>query len=174
MVNTVLGMGNIIQLEKLSYRAWQRRFGKSVGFRAPGTFVAILRRKAESAGIVINEFPVRNKLSQTCHCGVVQKKTLSQRWHVCKECGISAQRDLYSAFLAMNVDGETLDISQARKTWAGAEPLLDRAMSSCNETVKGRLRFASFGFGRRQNGSYGKERSIHDEAKDVVPHRESL
>jgi hypothetical protein len=49
MVHRVLGMGAVIQTEKLSYRALQQRFGRSVGMRAPGAFVAHLKRKAESA-----------------------------------------------------------------------------------------------------------------------------
>lgn len=168
MVNRVLAMGKFINLEKLSYRAWQRMFGKSVGFRAPGLFVSILRRKAESAGGAVNEFPVRNKLSQTCHqCGDVEKKALSKRWHHCA-CGIHAQRDLYSAFLAMNVVGDDLDMRQAHKTWPGAEPLLCHAMSRCNKTVIGKVRFASFGLNRSRNGLHGKEGSMQDEAKDVV------
>jgi len=168
LVNRVLAMGNIINLEKLSYRAWQRMFGKSVGFRAPGMFVSMLRRKAESAGGVVNELPVRNRLSQTCHqCGSVEKKALSKRWHHC-DCGIHAQRDLYSAFLAMNVVGDDLDMRQAQKAWPGAEPLLCHAMSRCNETVIGKVRFASFGLNRSRNGSHGEEGSMQDEAEDVV------
>jgi len=99
LVNRVLGMGDTIKLEKVSYRAFQRRFGRSVGMRAPGMFVERLKRKAESAGATVVEFPTHTtRLSQTCHnCGRVVKKPLWQRWHVC-ECGIVAQRDLYSAF----------------------------------------------------------------------------
>jgi len=168
LVNRVLAMGNTINLEKLSYRAWQRNFGKSVGFRAPGMFVSILRRKAESAGGTVNEFPVQNRLSQTCHnCGEVKKKPLSQRWHSCS-CGIHAQRDLYSAYLAAHVGGYGLDIRQAQSAWPGAEPLLRHAVSRCNQTVIGKVRFASFGLNRSQNGSHGKERSAHDEAGNAV------
>jgi transposase len=168
LVNRVLAMGNSINLEKLSYRAWQRMFGKSAGFRAPGLFVSILRRKAESAGGAVNEFPVRNRLSQTCHqCGTIEKKALSKRWHHC-DCGVHAQRDLYSAFLAMNVVGDDLDVRQAQKVWPGAEPLLCHAMSRCNETAIGKVRFASFGLDRSRNGSHGEEGSMQDKAKDVV------
>jgi transposase len=168
MVNRVLAMGKFINLEKLSYRAWQRMFGKSVGFRAPGMFVSILRRKAESAGGVVNEFPVRNRLSQICHqCGTVEKKTLSKRWHHC-DCGINVQRDLYSAFLAMNVVGDDLDMCQAKSAWPDAEPLLYRAVSRCDQTMIGEARLASFGLNRSRNGSHGEGRSALDKAKDVV------
>ncbi|GHO45932.1 hypothetical protein KSX_40950 [Ktedonospora formicarum] len=42
-VHEVLALGNTIILEKISYKAWQRQFGTSVGLRAPGMFVAWLR-----------------------------------------------------------------------------------------------------------------------------------
>ena len=61
LANHVFSLGNPVKLEKLSYRAFQRRFGKSVGMRAPGEFVEILRRKAASAGdLKIREFPTRS------------------------------------------------------------------------------------------------------------------
>ena len=156
LANRILREARTINTEKLSYRAWHCIFGKSVGFRAPGMFVQMLRRKAESAGGVVNEFPTGNRLSQTCHCGSVKKKPLSQRWHTC-ECGVSAQRDLYSAFLAMHVAGENLDTCRAEKAWPGAEPLLDLAVSRYKQTAKdtasGRV---SFGYGRSQSRSPGK------------------
>jgi len=48
LCNRVLSMGNIIKTEKISYRAWQRSFGRSVAKRAPGLFISLLRRKAEN------------------------------------------------------------------------------------------------------------------------------
>ena len=39
LVNHNFSMGNEVKLEKLSYRAFQKMFGKSVGMRAPGLFV---------------------------------------------------------------------------------------------------------------------------------------
>ena len=138
LANQILSLGTTINTEKLSHKGWQKGlFGKSVGSRAPGTFVETLRRKAESAGGAVNEFPARNKLSQTCHCGQIHKKELSERWHM-RERGAYAQRDLYSAFLAMNAAGNELDICQARKAWPGAEPLPRDAMSSRNRRVSAR------------------------------------
>ncbi|XWK85928.1 MAG: transposase [Phormidium sp.] len=54
LVNEILSLGNIIKLENLSYKAFQKLFGKSVGKRAPGEFVSHLKRKAESAGCDLN------------------------------------------------------------------------------------------------------------------------
>lgn len=106
-------------LEKLSYRSFQRNFGRSVGMRAPGMFVEELKRKAENAGGSVCEFSTATtKLSQTCHCGKVQKKRLSVRWHRC-ECGICVQRDLYSAYLARFVREGRLNAADATKHWQG-------------------------------------------------------
>lgn len=153
MVNQILRMGHVVQLEKLSYRAFQRRYGKSVAMRAPGMFVEQLRRKAESAGVSVNEFPTyTTKLSQTCHnCGTVKKKPLSQRWHKC-ECGIEAQRDLYSAFLAMCVDDKTLNVDYASQAWSGVDMLLRAALSKIQTARDGHLP-GSFGLGQSQSRS---------------------
>jgi hypothetical protein len=172
MANRILAEGKNINTEKISYKGWQKVFGKSVSFRAPGMFVSMLRRKAEIAGGSVNEFPLRNRLSQTCHnCGTIKKKSLSQRWHDCS-CGVLGQRDLYSAFLAFCVVGNDLDLSQALKAWPGAEPLLRQAMSRCEKTMNGKLRFASFGLNRSQNGSLDEERVALNDSKDVVTSRE--
>ena len=172
MVNRVLRMGDTIQLEKLCYRAFQRRFGRSVGMRAPGTFVAHLKRKAESAGAEVVEFPTRTtRLSQICHnCGTVEQKPLSQRWHVC-DCGTVAQRDLYSAFLATCVEGERLDAGRAQQAWPGADLLLQAALSHIKQPANGRQLPSSFGLlaGQRQSRSPVIASVNAVEAQDVVP-----
>jgi transposase len=107
LVNVILRTGNVFKLEKLSYRAFQKLYGSSVGKRAPGMFVSHLKSKAERAGGQVIEIPTYStKLSQTCQCGRVKKKTLKERVHQC-ECGITAQRDLYSAFLAKHIEPDT-------------------------------------------------------------------
>ena len=140
MVNETLRMGNVFKFEKLSYRALQRMFGKSVNIRAPGMFFQELARKAESAGGEVLEFPTRLKvkgtetcvgLSSYCVCGEHRKKPLSERWHICS-CGVRCQRDLYSAYLACFVKqiGQNdfeLDAGTAARQWPGAEPLLQAA-----------------------------------------------
>jgi putative transposase len=169
LVNRVLRMGNVIKTERLSYRAFQRMFGRSVGMRAPGMFVAHLRRKAESANAAVHEFPTRTtRLSQVCHeCGKVEKKPLSQRWHAC-DCGVKAQRDLYSAFLARCVEGERLNAGQARAAWPGVDALLQAALSDI-QPASGRPLPSSFGLGRRQSGSPVQARVNASETQDVVP-----
>jgi putative transposase len=137
MVNRVLRMGQEIQLEKISYRTWQKMFGRSVARQAPGLFVSLLKRKAASAGVLVQELSTQKlKLSQVCHaCGAVKKKPLSQRWHNC-ECGIVAQRDLYSAFLAVCVEDNRLNVDYANTVWSGVETLLRVALSGQRELAK--------------------------------------
>lgn len=133
LVNDLLRRGNLFYLEDVSYRAFQKSFGSSVGFRAPGLFVSKLRWKATAAGGGVVEFPtVGTALSQRCHCGRKEKKGRSVRWHRC-ECGATAQRDLYSAFLARHVglDGGgnwRLDCLSASEEWPRMKLLLDEAV----------------------------------------------
>jgi putative transposase len=103
-------------------------FGKSVGFRGPGTFVALLRRKAANAGAEVDEFSTHTtQLSQACLCGAIEKKPLSLRWHVC-DCGVGPiQRDLFSAWLARYVVNQKLDAGCAQSAWPGADLLLRAA-----------------------------------------------
>jgi transposase len=166
LANELLTLGKSFQTEKLSYRSWQKTFGKSVGNRAPGMFVGMLRRKAASAGGALVEFPTRStKLSRTCHCGKEKKKTLSERWHDC-ECGVSAQRDLYSAFLARFVEGKTLNASQAASAWPGAKPLLRMAFEESSQRARGRKLPSSFGSPpRSQSPSSEKGRASYDGGK---------
>jgi len=147
LANKIIKLGNIIKTEKLSYKSFQKRYGKSIGFRAPGLFLQILNRKAENAGGFIEEINTKSTcLSQICHnCLKKEKKLLSQRWHKCN-CGIKAvQRDLYSAYLARHVMENKLDINQCKKDWSSASLLLEQAMSNLKKTTIGKQKLASFG-----------------------------
>jgi putative transposase len=137
LVQRILAQGNVIKLEKLSYLAFQKMYGRSVAFRAPGLFVSQLRRKAANAGAEMNEFKTTTtRLSQTCLCGAVEKKPLSLRWHVC-ECGVGpVQRDLFSAWLACFVRDNRLDAGQAQAAWPGEDERL-RAASSAIQPAMG-------------------------------------
>jgi hypothetical protein len=106
LVHEIIRTGSDIHIEKISYKGWQKKFGKSVGLRAPGMLVDHLRRTVAKTGGTLTEVPTRTtKLSQYCHgCRTYTKKPLSQRWHHCA-CGVGpVQRDLYSAFLAAYLD----------------------------------------------------------------------
>jgi hypothetical protein len=104
LANRLFAQGADISCEKLDYVSWQKNFPRSVRDRAPGLFVATIRRKAESAGgdHLYEYSPNTTALSQTCLCGNRRKKPLSQRVHRCG-CGIKEDRDLFSAYLGLHV-----------------------------------------------------------------------
>lgn len=144
LANKILGLGNLIQIEKLSYKGFQRNFGRSAKVRASGMFVSLLTRKAESAGGKVVELNTRAlAMSQYDHqTGVRTKKPLSQRWHTLGESNTLVQRDAYSAFLAKNVLEDQHKPSQLREDWATAELLLRRAGLCVEQSESGeRLRF---------------------------------
>ena len=164
LANRILKLGKYIKTEKLSYRAFQRNYGRSVKDRAPGMFMEIIRRKAENAGGSVNEFPTKEtKLSQYCHkCGKYTKKLLSQRWHTC--CNLNIQRDLYSAYLAVSVIYNNkvvgreesgalprlkascfLDTADVTKRWRSMEAILQQAVSLLSQVANGRQLPSSFG-----------------------------
>jgi len=169
LANQIISKGKVIKTEKLSYKAFQSRYGKSIGRRAPGLFLEKLRYKAANAGGEVIEFSTRSTaLSQTCQCGHRRKKALSERWHHCEQCGIRAQRDLYSAYLARFVHENRLDTFHANEAWAGAGVLLEQAVSNLNKTANSEARLASFGLDQRLSGLSAKEESVRHEALDVV------
>ena len=141
LANRILGQGNTIKTEKLSYKSFQKNFGRSVKVRAPGMLMSMLRRKAESAGGKMIEINTRKTaLSQFDHTtGECVKKPLSQRIHVFGDGQTEpVQRDLYSAFLASCCDTDVLDIRQVHATWPAAQPLLRRAMARTDQPASGR------------------------------------
>jgi hypothetical protein len=149
----IVAVGTTVILERISYKAWQKQYGRSVGLRAPGMFIELLRRTVASTGGTLIEVPTRStKLSQFCHgCGACVKKPLAQRWHQCA-CGVGpVQRDLYSAFLAAYLDpaDPVPSCAQYQPYWEGAEARLraahERVIQRANE---GQSLPRSFGISR--------------------------
>ena len=100
-------------------------------------FLEILSRKAENAGGKVELLSTyQTALSQTCQCGKRAKKKLAQRWHRC-DCGVAAQRDLYSAYLASFVENDTLMADRAQKAWSGMDIALRTAMSELKQASSG-------------------------------------
>ena len=56
LANQVMAMGTHINTEKLSYKALQKRFGRSTSLRAPKLFLSILIRRGKRAGRQVEEF----------------------------------------------------------------------------------------------------------------------
>jgi macrodomain Ter protein organizer (MatP/YcbG family) len=178
MANDILSLGKDIKTEKISYRAWQKMFGRSVTVRAPSMMASLIQRKAENAHGSFLEIPTQTTaLSQTCHMsGNKVKKPLKDRWHVFPD-GTRVQRDLYSAFLAKccakDQEGNvSLDIAKAERLWPGAELLLNSAMSRVEQAAESKVNGrgnvpASFGLARNWSLRTRTSQSLAEVA-DVV------
>ena len=134
LANAILSLGNKVYVEKMNFAGLQKRakkteknekgrfkrkkrFGKSLGKKAPAMLLTILDRKLKYFGeelIKINTFEA--KASQFNHFEkTYKKKTLLQRWNNFN--GIEVQRDMYSAFLIMNIkeDLKSFDIEKCKE-----------------------------------------------------------
>lgn len=123
LANYIVSLGNNIFVEQMNFSGLQKRakntekndkgkfkrkkrFGKSLANRAPAMLLTIIDRKLKYFGtrlFKINTY--KAKASQFNHFdGTYKKKTLSQRWNDFD--GIKIQRDIYSAFLIMNINND--------------------------------------------------------------------
>jgi hypothetical protein len=134
LANYIISLGNKVYVEKMNFSGLQRRakktekndkgkfkrkkrFGKSLANKAPSMLLTIINRKLGYYGeqlIKIDTF--KAKASQFNHFdGTYTKKSLSQRWNDFDGVdGVKIQRDLYSAFLIMNIadDLKSFDIDK--------------------------------------------------------------
>jgi hypothetical protein len=81
MVHELVRIGTTIILEKISYKSWQKQYGKSVGLRAPGMFVERLRR----TGVTHGRHPARS-----FHAHHQTLAILSWLGHVCQKAAVAA------------------------------------------------------------------------------------
>ena len=118
--NHILSLGNDFYVESMNFVALakrskkpterkangkckrKKRFGKSIGNRAPSMLLTIIDRKLAYSCKLLNRINTQTcKASQFNH--ITQeytKKSLSQRWNIIEDTPV--QRDLYSAFLISN------------------------------------------------------------------------
>ena len=126
LANYIVSLGNVAYVEDMNFRALQRRskettktktgrykckkrFGKSLANRAPAMFLEILSRKIN----VVKINTVEAKASQYNHIThEYKKKPLSKRWTIVGDYKI--QRDLYSAFLIMNINEDLKTFSEEK------------------------------------------------------------
>jgi len=135
LAHRITQVGTTISIEKTSFKGWQKQYGRSIGLRSPGLFVARLARIVAKTGGTLHEVSAyQTKLSQYCHqCGQYHKKPRSQRWHKCP-CGLGpVQRDLYSAFLIAYLEPEQTQPSITQHVWEGAEPRLRAVMEALQQ-----------------------------------------
>lgn len=130
LANYILSLGNIVKVETMNYKGLQararettvnektgrynkkKRFGKPLANKAPSMFLTILDNKLKWHGeqlLKVDTWKV--KASQYNHIDdEYVKKELSERWNYFNNYKI--QRDLYSAFLIMNVKGNLKEIDR--------------------------------------------------------------
>ena len=91
--------------EKTGRYKRKKRFGKSVGNKAPATFIGLLDIKLKARGLEgIFKVPTSVRASQYNHLSDdYHKKDLSERWNNMPD-GRRIQRDLYSAFLLQHMN----------------------------------------------------------------------
>lgn len=153
LANYIISLGNKVYVEKMNFAGLQKkvvktekndsgkfkrkkRFGKSLANRAPAMLMTIINRKLTYYGlelIEINTF--KAKASQFNHVtGEYHKKSLFQRWNDLN--GTRIQRDLYSAFLIMNIsdDLESFDIKKCNGRFDNFKILHDMEIQRLNHT----------------------------------------
>ena len=135
LVNEILRHGNSFKTEKVSVKAWQKRYGKAIAAKSPGFFQSELTRKAENAGGQLVKFSTKKTaLSQTHLDGSRFKKSLSQRIHK-DVTGIQMHRDIFTAYLSRFVHDELLLIEDAASQYAAMEPLLMEGWEEYHKAV---------------------------------------
>lgn len=130
LANYILNLGDKIYVEDMNYRGLQarakettinkktgkynkkRRFGKSLANKAPSMFLTILDNKLKYNGTQLYKIDTRSaKASQYNHVeDEYIKKNLNERWNDFENYKI--QRDLYSAFLIMNVKDNLKEVDR--------------------------------------------------------------
>lgn len=134
LANEIISLGDNIYVEKMNFAGLskrstktekndngrfkrKKRFGKTIANRAPSMLLGIIDRKLSYYGKQLIKIDTRSaKASQFNHFdGTYNKKKLSQRWNNFN--GVRVQRDLYSAFLIMNVteDLKSFDINKCNE-----------------------------------------------------------
>ena len=131
LANYIISLGDNINVETMNFSGLQKRakktekndkgkfkkkkrFGKSLANKAPSMLLTIIDRKLRYHDRALNKIDTYSvKASQYNHFdGEYKKKKLSQRWNYFGD--IKVQRDMYSAFLIMNVDNDLKEINQQK------------------------------------------------------------
>lgn len=154
LANYIVSLGNNIYVEQMNFAGLQKkaiktekndsgkfkrkkRFGKSLANRAPAMLMTIINRKLAYYGLELVEINTfKAKASQFNHTtGEYHKKSLSQRWNDLN--GIRIQRDLYSAFLIMNIsdDLECFDIEKCNDRFDNFKNLHDVEIQRLSQTA---------------------------------------
>ena len=141
MANRMLGYGDRFFVETMSFKGLakkakrqepkpgerekrRKRYGKSVGNKAPALFLNILEKKVQDKGGQFHRIDTWSaKASQYDHTDMsCKKKDIGERWALLSD-GHRIQRDLYSAYL-LKCTNDTLDGFIQRQLEDGFEQFL--------------------------------------------------
>lgn len=127
IANYIISLGDNIYVEAMDFEELKRNyqiinnrklkkhnFGKAIYLNAPSQLLLTLERKLSYYGLKLHKIDTKKaRASQFNHLtNTYKKKPLTQRWNDLD--GIMVHRDLYSAFLIMNInsDLETFDLAK--------------------------------------------------------------
>lgn len=117
----------------------KKRFGKSVGNKAPATLIGLLDLKLKSRGLEgVVKVSTLVRASQYNHItDEYQKKKLSERWNQMPD-GRRVQRDMYSAFLLqhMNRSLDGFDRAALQRDYENFLTLHDQCIEKLNKAPK--------------------------------------
>ena len=151
MSNYILSLGDKFYVETMNFKGLQarakettinkktgkynkkKRFGKSLADKAPAMLIEIINRKLKYEELNINKINTyKVKASQYNHfTDEYNKKELKDRWNK----DINVQRDMYSAFLIMNVNDnfESINKDKCNETYDNFKMLHDREIERLKE-----------------------------------------
>lgn len=150
LANHIISQGDRILVETMQFQGLQRRsknttknskgkfnkkkrFGKSLANKAPSMLIEIINKKLKYNGLELLKINTQKvKASQYNHfTDEYNKKELKDRWNK----DIEIQRDMYSAFLLMNVnvDLETINRDKCFETYDNFKTLHDKEIKRLKE-----------------------------------------
>lgn len=169
LANHLLSLGNRFYVEDMEWPALthraketevskktgkykrKKRFGKSVGNKAPATLIGMLDLKLRSRGLPgVTKVALNVKASQYNHLlDEYHKKGLGERWNHMPD-GKLIQRDLYSAFLLrhMNAENDAFDKEALNRDYPQFVVLHDQCIEDLKNAPK---TLASMGIVRRRS-----------------------
>ncbi len=99
-----------IVFEDLNIKNMQKNhcLAKSIADVTWNLFITITENKAEEAGSRVILVNPRNTSQMCSRCGMIVKKTLSDRVHTCPHCGLMMDRDQNAAINIMRLGLQSL------------------------------------------------------------------
>ena len=135
----ITAAAQVVQVETLSLKGWQRLWGRKTSDLAPRELLRQLEYKAKWRGgtfvKVARDFPS----SQLCHdCGERKGKlALEVRWWRCSGCGALQDRDANAALNIIDWPGSTrpLPVDASGKTFSVKAPAVEAGTESLERQI---------------------------------------